>query len=63
LDPFAGSGTTGQVACQLGRDAILVDLDERNVELARKRIGPYGLLEVVGRDGRLSPAEGQGALL
>jgi DNA modification methylase len=26
LDPFAGSGTTGQVARELGRDAILLDL-------------------------------------
>lgn len=39
LDPFAGSGTTGAVATGNGRDAVLIDLDERNRELARDRIG------------------------
>lgn len=46
LDPFGGSGTTGVVAAHHGRDAILVDLDERNVDLARERIGMF--LEVHG---------------
>lgn len=41
LDPFGGSGTTGMVAVGLGRDAILIDLDERNAELARERIGMF----------------------
>ena len=41
LDPFGGSGTTGAVAQGLGRDAILVDLDERNLDLARQRIGMF----------------------
>lgn len=41
LDPFAGSGTTGEVATGYGRAATLIDLDERNAELARKRIGPF----------------------
>lgn len=41
LDPFGGSGTTGAVATGLGRDAILVDLDDRNVELARERVGMF----------------------
>ncbi len=39
LDPFGGSGTTGMVATGLGRDAILIDIDERNAELALERIG------------------------
>lgn len=26
MDPFAGSGTTGRVAVELGRHAILLDL-------------------------------------
>ncbi|MGH9124258.1 MAG: DNA methyltransferase [Acidimicrobiales bacterium] len=34
LDPFGGSGTTALVAESLGRDCILVDLDERNTHLA-----------------------------
>ena len=41
LDPFGGSGTTGVVAQGHGRDAILIDLDERNAELARDRVGMF----------------------
>lgn len=40
LDPFAGSGTTLAVATGHGRDAIGIDLDSRNVDLARDRVGP-----------------------
>lgn len=40
LDPFAGSGTTLAVATGHGRDALGIDLDERNAELATQRIGP-----------------------
>lgn len=40
LDCFGGSGTTGAVATGHGHEAVLIDLDERNVELARERIGP-----------------------
>ncbi len=39
LDPFAGSGTTGQVADGHGRDAVLIDLDPRNLALIEERIG------------------------
>jgi hypothetical protein len=46
LDPFAGSGTTLSVATGHGRDAIGIDLDERNAVLARERIGGL-FLEVV----------------
>lgn len=41
LDPFAGSGTTLAVATGLGRDAIGIDLDARNAELARDRCGMF----------------------
>lgn len=41
LDPFGGSGTTGAVATGLGRDCTLIDIDERNVDLARERIGMF----------------------
>jgi site-specific DNA-methyltransferase (cytosine-N4-specific) len=41
LDPFAGSGTTLMVATGLGRDAIGIDLDERNLDLARERVGMF----------------------
>ena len=41
LDPFAGSGTTLAAAAGLGRDAIGIDLDERNLHLARERVGMF----------------------
>jgi DNA modification methylase len=41
LDPFGGSGTTGLVATGHGRDCVLIDIDERNAELARERIGMF----------------------
>ena len=37
LDPFAGSGTTGQVALELGRKAILIELNPKYVELIEQR--------------------------
>lgn len=48
LDPFGGSGTTGLVADQHGRNAILIDLDERNKPMAERRIvGDAGLFAEV----------------
>jgi DNA modification methylase len=41
LDPFAGSGTTLAVATGCGRDAIGIDLDPRNLDLARARVGMF----------------------
>ena len=41
LDPFAGSGTTLAVATGHGRDAIGIDLDARNVDLAAERVGMF----------------------
>jgi hypothetical protein len=43
LDPFAGSGTTLAVATGHGRDAIGIDLDARNADLAIERVGPIFL--------------------
>src|SRR5690606_3416749 len=40
LDPFAGTGTTIAVATGHGHDAIGIDIDERNRDLAYERIGP-----------------------
>jgi len=38
LDPFGGAGTTGLVAHRLQRNAVLVDLNEKYMAMARKRI-------------------------
>lgn len=46
LDPFGGSGTTAAVATGMGRDCTLIDLDARNADLARERVGMF--LEVTG---------------
>jgi site-specific DNA-methyltransferase (adenine-specific) len=37
LDPFGGSGTTGQVALELGRKAILIELNPVYAKLIEKR--------------------------
>jgi DNA modification methylase len=41
LDPFAGSGTTLEAAQAVGRHAIGIDLDSRNADLARQRVGMF----------------------
>ncbi len=41
LDPFAGTGTTLAVATGHNRDAIGIDLDERNADLAAQRVGMF----------------------
>lgn len=38
LDPFAGSGTSGQVAAALGRNAILIELNQDYCELIKERV-------------------------
>ena len=37
LDPFGGSGTTGQVALELGRRAVLVELNPEYIKLINQR--------------------------
>src|SRR5690606_11012429 len=41
LDPFAGSGTTLAVAVGHGRAATGIDIDPRNADLARERLGMF----------------------
>lgn len=38
LDPFAGSGTTGVAAHQLGRDFRLIEMDAKNITTIRERL-------------------------
>lgn len=38
LDPFGGAGTVGLVADRLGRDAILIELNEEYATMAKRRI-------------------------
>ncbi len=45
LDPFGGSGTTAAVATGHGYDCTLIDLDERNAELAYQRVGMFLTVE------------------
>jgi site-specific DNA-methyltransferase (adenine-specific) len=49
LDPFGGSGTTAMVATGHGRNCVSIDIDERNVDLARERIGMF--LDVADTEG------------
>jgi DNA modification methylase len=43
LDPFGGSGTTGEVAEENGRNSILIELNPKYVELAKRRTAQGGL--------------------
>lgn len=43
LDPFAGSGTVGRVAEDLGRHSILIELSPDYCEMARRRTAQQGL--------------------
>lgn len=40
LDPFGGSGTTGVVAANHGRNAVLIELNGSYNEIAKKRLRP-----------------------
>ncbi len=39
IDPFAGSGSTGEAAKRTGRNFLLGDIDPKMVSIARKRLG------------------------
>ena len=39
LDPFGGSGTTALVADRHGRDATIIELNQKYVDIAENRLG------------------------
>lgn len=43
LDPFGGSGTTGEVSEANGRNSVLIELNEQYIELAKRRTAQAGL--------------------
>jgi site-specific DNA-methyltransferase (adenine-specific) len=43
LDPFVGSGTTAVAAQRLGKNYIAIDLNQKYVEIANKRLGKISL--------------------
>jgi hypothetical protein len=63
LDPFAGSGTTLQVATGHGRNAIGIDLDPRNADLAIDRVGPLLLRVEDLSGGPCTPSNGKGGVM
>jgi DNA modification methylase len=48
LDPFAGSGTVGEVAERLGRHSVLVELSPAYVAMAKRRTAQLGLFTQAG---------------
>lgn len=61
LDPFAGSGTTLAVAVGHGRDAIGIDIDDRNRQLVEERCSPEQLAKMHVRVLKESPRRGAAA--
>ena len=41
LDPFAGSGTTGEAACRAGFDAVLIEREPEYIDLMRHRLAQF----------------------
>lgn len=56
LDPFGGAGTTGLAAEQLGRDAVLIEINPEYAQMARERIDGWRARRMIGDVDRRSPA-------
>lgn len=63
LDPFAGSGTAGEAAYQLGRRFIMIDVADAAVEVMARRFAKIPDVEYVGFDAREYKAASQPRLL
>lgn len=66
MDFFAGSGTFGEAALELGREFILVDSNPEAIEVMKKRFSPYESVEFVHRVGAsipIAPRNAQSHLL
>lgn len=63
LDCFGGSGTTGLVADQLGRDAVLIELSPEYAAMAERRINGARARRLIGDAPRAEPVPGQLDLL
>jgi DNA modification methylase len=48
LDPFGGSGTVGMVAENNGRNSILIELNPKYVEMAKRRTSQQGIFAING---------------
>jgi DNA modification methylase len=59
LDCFGGSGTTGLVADQLGRDAILIELSPDYAAMAERRISSARARRMIGEAPRAATLPGQ----
>jgi len=54
LDPFSGSGTTGEVAMQKGRNYIGIELNPDYAKISQKRLteslGMFAEIEIIGKE-------------
>ena len=57
LDPFAGSGTTGRAAKDLGKTAVLIEREERFCEIAARRLS-QDVLALDGPNNAISTTAG-----
>ena len=64
LDPFGGSGTTGIVASNHNRKAVLIELNTEYIEIAKQRIqdqgGLFTDLEIVSGDSKVLNGDSSG---
>lgn len=58
LDPFAGSGTTGRAAKDLGKTAVLIEREERFCEIAARRLS-QDVLALDGQNAEVSHGDSE----